>query len=121
MGDMNRREFTAQAVLALLSGVTITISGCGGGNGGGGPANPTPPLGPGDEAGSISGNHGHTAVVTAAEIMAGNSVSLDIQGAGDHNHRLSLTATEVTQIGAGQRVSKTTSLTDSHTHEVTFN
>ena len=82
---IGRREFSRQAVVAILSAATITIVDCGGGDSSPSPA-PTPPPGGGgggggnDVAGAISGNHGHTAVVTAAQITAANSVTLDIRG-----------------------------------------
>jgi len=69
---ISRRDFTLQSILALLSGVTITITDCGGddyggptspGNSGGGTYNPgTGGANPGDVSGVISNNHGHTAV-----------------------------------------------------------
>ncbi|MFI4947114.1 MAG: hypothetical protein ACHP85_27805, partial [Burkholderiales bacterium] len=79
----DRREFTVAAVLAALSGVTITISSCGGSDGSPtGNPNPTPTPTPaaGDKSGSSSGNPGHTAVITAAQLTAGGAVSLDIMG-----------------------------------------
>jgi hypothetical protein len=124
--DLSRREFTAASVMALLAGVTVTISGCGGGSPGSPTPNPTPtptpvPPASGDRAGAVSANHGHTAVVTAAQITAAGSVLLDIRGQADHPHSLSLSAAEVTQIGAGTRVSKTSSTDAAHDHMVTFN
>jgi hypothetical protein len=117
---VDRREFTLAAALAALSGVTITISGCGGG-GSSAPTNPTPPLNPGDKAGSISANHGHTAVIDAARLASPSEVTLDIRGQGDHPHTLTLTASEVTAIAANQRVSKESSSDVAHSHTVTFN
>jgi hypothetical protein len=118
----DRREFTVAAVLAALSGVTITISSCGGGGGGGVTnPNPTPSLGPGDKSGSISGNHGHTAVITAAELTAGGAVNLNIQGQAAHSHFVQLSGAEVTQVSQGARVSKSSSTDDGHSHTVTFN
>lgn len=55
---LDRREFTAPTVLALLSGVTITISGCGDD---GSPTSPSPPRG-GDAVGTVSANHGHRSI-----------------------------------------------------------
>jgi hypothetical protein len=118
---VDRREFTLAAALAALSGVTITISGCGGGGGSSAPTNPTPPLNPGDKAGSVSANHGHTAVITAAQLGSPSEVTLDIRGQGDHPHTLTLTASEVTAIAANQRVSKESSSDAAHSHTVTFN
>ena len=114
---LDRREFTVEAALAVLAGVTITVSGCGGGS----PTSSSPPPGPGDEVGSISDNHGHTAVVRAAQLQAGNAISLSIAGTAGHNHVVDLSAAEVAQIANNQRVSKVSSTGDGHTHTVTFN
>ena len=86
---IGRREFSRQAVVAILSAATITIVDCGGGGDSSPAPGPSPNPNPGgDVAGAISGNHGHTAVVTAAQITAANSVSLDIRGTADHPHTL---------------------------------
>ena len=95
---LDRREFTVAAVLAALSGVTITISGCGGGGGSSNPTNPNPvpSTNPGDKAASsISGNHGHTAVIEAARLNSPSTVALDIRGSADHPHSVELTAAQV--------------------------
>ena len=112
---LDRREFTLQSAMAILSAATITISGCGGGSS---PApspnpnpNPNPNPGPGDVSGTIAGNHGHTAII----------ISLDIRGQADHPHTVSLTAAEITTIGAHQQVVKTSSSDQAHVHTVTFN
>ena len=122
---LDRREFSLRAALALLSGATITIAGCGGDSsstsGPSGNPNPTPSLNPGDRAGSISLNHGHTAVVTAAQITAAGAVILDIRGQGDHTHTVSLSAAQVTTIGTGGRVTMNSTTEDAHNHSVTFN
>jgi hypothetical protein len=118
---IGRREFTREAVIALLSAATITIVDCGGDSSSPSPSpSPTPPP-TGDVAGAISGNHGHTAVVTAAQITAANSVTLDIRGTATHPHSVALSAAEVGMIGNQQRVSKTSSSDDGHSHAVTFN
>jgi hypothetical protein len=125
---LDRREFTADAVLAALSGVVITISGCGGGGGGGysspsAPSAPSPTAGSGttDEVGSISDNHNHRAVVTAAQLVAANAVQLDIRGTADHTHTVTLTAEAVQAIRAGRAVQTDSTTTGDHRHTVTFN
>jgi hypothetical protein len=123
---LDRREFTRQSLLAMLSGVVITISGCGGGGGssGGGTNNPTPPTNPGDERADISANHGHSAVITAAELTAGNQLTVTLRGTvgvADHTHTVDLSSAEVVSIRDGARVSKTSTNQDAHTHTVTFN
>lgn len=118
---LDRREFTLQAILAMLAGVTITISGCGGG--GSSPNNPNPPAGggSGDKTGNVSANHGHTALILAGQLTAGAGVTLDIRGNADHPHTVTLTAAEVMSIAAGTRVGKASSEEQVHTHTVTFN
>src|SRR6187200_201147 len=98
---IGRREFSRSAVIALLSSATITITDCGGGS------EPTPI--PSYVAGSISANHGHEAVVTAAQITAANAVKLEIMGAATHSHSVELSAAEVGMIGARQTVVKVSS------------
>ena len=123
--DFSRREFTAASVMALLAGVTVTLSGCGGGSNPGSPnPNPTPTPAPpasGDKVGAVSANHGHAAIVTAAQITAAGAVSIDMRSMADHTHTLVLTAAEVQQIGAGTRLAKTSTTELSHDHTVTFN
>jgi hypothetical protein len=119
---LDRREFTAAAVMALLAGVSITISGCGGGGGGGGTGSPNQPTPTnGDKLGNVSANHGHVARLTAAELTAASAVTLQIRGDSDHPHTVALTAAEVASIAAGQRVGKASSEDDFHTHTITFN
>lgn len=118
----NRREFTADAIKAMLAGVVITITeGCGGG----GSSNPTSPSGGGGSAGdvngSVSANHGHTATVTRVQLSEGGAVSLDIRGSADHSHTVGLSGAQVTQIASGGRVSVESTSEQAHTHTVIFN
>lgn len=91
---------------------------------------PTQPTGIGtqppvtDVTGFISLNHGHIAVVTAAQITAAQLVTLSIQGTAPHSHTITLTGAQLTQIGQGQRVavvSSPPSIADVHVHDVSFN
>jgi hypothetical protein len=117
---LDRREFTLRAALLALSGVSISISACGGG-GSTSSSTPPPTAGSGDEVGSVSANHGHTAIIRAAELTAGNALNLDISGTAGHPHRVQLSSTEVSQIAGGTRVTKASSTDDGHSHDVTFN
>ena len=118
---LDRREFTLQSAMAILSAATITISGCGGGSSPAPSPSPNPNPGSSDAVGSISGNHGHSAVITSAQLTAANSVTLGIMGTADHPHTVEVTAAEVTQIGAKQRVAKPSTTDAGHQHTVTFN
>jgi hypothetical protein len=116
--DRERREFTVAAALALLGGATITVSGCGGGMG----SSPTGSSGPKDVSASISANHGHTAVITAAQLMAGGAVHLDLTAASTdgHRHAVDLSADDVVRIRSGSSVSKESTETEAHEHMVSF-
>ncbi len=121
---ISRRDFTLKSALALLAGATITITACDSDS-------PTAPTdgsdpGPSGETGSISSNHSHIAQITAAQLTAGDAISLTIQGSAPHTHTVELTMDDVQQIGAGTRVSKESSVTNSvtygnHSHTVSFN
>jgi hypothetical protein len=121
MRRIDRREFAREASLAFLSGVTVTISACGGG----GYSSPTTPSNPsgstGDEVGQISNNHGHVAVIQAAWLTAGTPVQFDIAGSGGHSHIVSLPAAAMLDIREGRPVQTDSSTTDGHNHTVTFN
>ena len=116
---MTRREFTVEAVMALLAGVTITVSGCGGGSSNS-PTSPTPAASA-DVAGTVSANHGHTATITSMQVSTAGAVTLNIQGTATHPHTIALTADEVRQIGSRVQITKTSSSDAGHTHTVTFN
>ncbi len=115
--SLTRREFTLEAALAILAGVTITIGGCGSDS----PSSPSPTPSSGDRTGTISANHGHTATITSAQLTAGNTISLDIRGQATHPHTVAITQAEMVQIAGSQRVSKESTNNDAHTHTVTFN
>ena len=119
---LDRREFTAQAALVALAGVVITISGCGGSSS---PSSPSTPSAAGgsssDKMGTISDNHGHLAVVTGAQLIAGNVVQLDIRGSADHTHTVTLTAEAIQAIQAGRAAVTDSTGASGHAHSVTFN
>jgi uncharacterized membrane protein len=123
---LTRRDFTLAAALALLSGVAITVSGCGGGGSSASPAAPSPTASgstptSSDRTGSISSNHGHSAVIASAQLGASGGITLNIQGTASHPHTVELTGAELSTIANNQRVSKESSSDASHTHTVTFN
>ena len=119
---IDRREFTLQAALAILAGCTITIAeGCGSSYSAPSPT-PTPaPIGaPTDLTGSISANHGHTAVITSAEITAGSAIALDIRGSATHTHTVQISQADLTSLKNKQAVSRDSTNNSDHMHTVTF-
>lgn len=115
---LDRREFTLAAAMAVLSGVAITVAGCGSDSS---PSPAAPSSSGGDKTGSISSNHGHAATVTSAQITAAGGITLAIQGTSSHPHTVTLAASEVSAIAGNQRVSKESSNDSGHSHTVTFN
>jgi hypothetical protein len=122
---LTRREFTLEAALALLAGCVITITeGCGSSSTTSTPSTPSPtPVA--DITGVIGTNHGHAAVITGAQITAGNAISLNIQGTAVHQHTVSITQADLTTLKNRQSVSTTSSSDFSntfgqHSHVVTF-
>jgi len=135
--SVSRREFTEKSAMAILSGVVISITGCGDSSSSPSPTPaPTPaPASPtgssGDAVGVVSSNHGHVAIITQTELTAGNMLVLDIDGEAGHPHLVELSADDLAQIGNGVRVEKSASAlvpsdllypdVEGHSHNVTFN
>ena len=120
---LSRREFTLQFALALLASVVITVDGCGGSSNT--PTSPTPSPAPtpaplADVNGSVSANHGHVAVVTSAQITAGNALSVNIQGTATHPHTVELSQAELGSLRSRTTVTKDSSNNNNHMHTVTF-
>jgi hypothetical protein len=120
---LDRREFSLAAALAVLSGVSITVSACGGGYSSPSTPTPTPTPAPtsGDEIGQISANHGHVAVIKGAQLTSPTDINLDITGTAGHTHHVPLSAAEIGQIAANTRVTKTSTTDSGQNHDVTFN
>lgn len=128
-GTVSRRAFNLRTVLAILGGSTITVSGCRASRAPTSPApaptpSPTPaptPVPVTDKTGVFLANHGHTAVIASAQLLAGGAVRLDIRGTANHPHTLELGAAEIAAIAGGHQVGKESSEDKGHTHYVTFN
>ena len=116
--SVTRREFTLEAGLAILAGCLITISdaACGSSTM---PATPTP-LTTGDVNGVVSANHGHVAVITGAQITAGNAIALDIRGTATHTHTVSVSQADLTTLKNRQQVVSNSTTDSGHSHTVTF-
>jgi hypothetical protein len=111
---ISRRDFTLQSAMAVLAGVTITVGGCGSKS----PASPTSAVT--DVNGVISANHGHKATIQAAQITAGNALSLDIRGEATHPHTVALTQGQLQTLKNRQPVTTESTNDNGHTHTVTF-
>jgi hypothetical protein len=122
---IDRRDFAKEASFAFLGGVTVTVAACGGGGysnpAGGTPPTTLAPAGPSDELGEVSGNHGHQATITSAQIQAGLPITINIEAGAGHPHSVSLPAAAMVDIKAGRPVQLQSTMNNGHDHSVTFN
>ncbi len=88
---------------------------------------PPPPPPPGDDkdclangtVSSIGSNHGHTLVVSKADVDAEVEKTYGIQGGATHAHDVTITAAMFTMLKANNSVTATSSEGSSHSHSVT--
>ena len=119
--SLTRREFTLDAALTVLAGCVITISdACGSSTS---PTATPPPAT--DINGTITANHNHVALITAAQITTGSAFTLSIQGTAAHPHTVSVTQADLTTLRNRQSVTRESSSDPSntfgvHSHSVTF-
>ena len=73
-----------------------------------------------DKNGTISANHGHSAVLTGAAQDAGQAVTLSLTTGSGHTHLLFLSASQVKDAAAGVTVGATSTTVLGHDHIVTF-
>jgi hypothetical protein len=110
--ELSRRKFLKLTVVLGAGGLVMA---CGEGAAEGGNCTQN-----GAKAGAISSNHGHRAIVPAADINANAPKTYSIQGTSNHDHTLSLTAEQLAQLAQGQSVTVTSSTDASHAHTVTL-
>ena len=67
----------------------------------------------------ISANHGHSLVVSPADVAAGVAKTYSIQGAAGHDHLVTITAAQFARLGAGQTITIPSTNGAGHTHSVT--
>ena len=127
-----RRQFTVEMAAALLGGAAVTI-GCGGGASPQGPSPfvppspaspPATPAPPSIGTGAVGNNHGHEAVITSAQLLAGGALRLDITGGAPHPHTVELSAQDVVRIRGGEKLtvdsSEDVGLFGPHRHSIQF-
>jgi ABC-type Fe3+-citrate transport system substrate-binding protein len=105
--------------LALALTLTLGVVACSDDNGN--PNSPSSTTATTDATAVIANNHGHVAVVTLAQINAGNALTLNITGSADHSHTVDLTNDDVVRLRTRQRVERDSTPQNQHTHHITFN
>ncbi len=90
-------------------------------NNSGGNGNPTPDcLANGATASSISSNHGHSLIVSSADVLAEADKIYSIQGSSGHAHEVTVTSANFNTLQSNQQISVTSTNGDGHTHSVTI-
>ena len=67
----------------------------------------------------ISANHGHSLVVSPADVAAGSAKTYSIQGAAGHAHSITISTAQFTQLAAGHAIVIASTVGAGHTHSVT--
>jgi hypothetical protein len=68
----------------------------------------------------MTGHVGHALLIPAADFVAPSEQTYDIKGISPHTHSVTLTAAQLTTLGAGGAVTVTSTLGAGHTHDVTI-
>lgn len=66
----------------------------------------------------ISANHGHSLLVSAADVAAGVAKTYSIAGSSSHDHTVTISAAQFATLAAGRAVTVTSSKDAGHTHTV---
>jgi hypothetical protein len=121
---MTRKQFlgTLFRGTAVAAGGATLLSGCSD-DGGGTPSDAPSGTGNCNANGTtvaIGTDHGHSLVVTKADIAAAASKTYDIRGSSGHTHSVTLTMAHFQALAANQivMVQSTPGGIDSHTHSV---
>ncbi|MEO6280932.1 hypothetical protein [Roseateles sp.] len=115
-------KMTRKGFLGAASGGTVLLllQACGGG-GSDSAASPAPTNGLSScssTGAAISGNHGHSLSIQAADLNSTSALSYSIQGSASHAHMITLSPTQLASLKAGQSVTITSTTDSSHDHSV---
>jgi len=114
---MNRQEFLRSIVgLGLGAGALAACSDDSGGKDA--PASTGNCLAHGTNV-NIGTNHGHTLMVSVADLNAGVDKTYDISGTAGHAHSVTITAAQFATLKANTSISLVSSVGSAHTHSVT--
>lgn len=109
-----------KAFLTGVAGITVTfvVTACGGddssgGTGGEGDGNCTD-----DVDIAITSNHGHDMHIASADFDAGQSKTYSIKGTSDHDHTVTLTAQDFSDLKSGKKVVKESTSSAGHSHPI---
>ncbi|HMI85535.1 MAG TPA: hypothetical protein VK550_15670 [Polyangiaceae bacterium] len=111
---LDRKEF-----LTGIAGVTVTffVTACGGDD-----SEASPGEGDGDcmdDIGvAVTNNHGHDLRIAFADVDAAQSHTYNIKGTSDHDHAVTLTTQDFTDLKSGKKVLKESTSNAGHSHPI---
>jgi hypothetical protein len=114
---MQRRQFLR--VLGGGAAGSVLVAACGD-DGGGAPIDAPASCSEHGAISIISGNHGHSMIVTAAEIGAPMDRDYDLMGSADHTHTATVASALFEQLATNSPVQVTSTVTNGHSHAITI-
>lgn len=69
---------------------------------------------------AISGNHGHSLLVPAADFTDGTDKTYDVHGAATHSHFVTLSLAQRNTLRSGTKVTVVSTTSEFHNHDVTI-
>ena len=120
---MDRKTFIKKSAAALLiAAPAYALMSCGSDDSNDdGPINSGPDCsGTGNNASTISANHGHSLTVTSADVTAGVDKSYNIAGSAGHSHNVTVTAAQFVALGNNEQIQVASTSGNNHNHSVTI-
>lgn len=118
---ITRKEFLASLIKGTAVGAVAAgaLAACGGDDDGDGGTAIDAPAGACSPTATIGTNHGHSLIVSPADIAAAAEKTYDIMGSSAHTHSVTLTAAHFATLAGGTMVMVVSTSGSSHTHSVT--
>ena len=115
---MTRKEFLRTLVGAGMGAAGVAaLAGCG--DDGGETIADAAPLTCATPSVTIGADHGHSLVVTMADVNAGAAKSYNIMGTSAHDHSVMITAAQFAMLKSGMTLNITSGSGGGHTHTIT--
>jgi hypothetical protein len=118
---MDRKDFIKKMAGSVLFAIpVISVLGCSDSSSSSSPPNGNPEndcLKNGTNS-VINSNHGHTIVVSKADVDSGMSKEYDIAGSSGHDHRVTISASSFDKLKSNQSIQVISSNNDGHMHSI---
>ena len=125
---MDRKTFIEKSLgIMLIALPAYSLVSCSSSDDSGGGLQPDPNSNPNAEANcldngtqaSIGSNHGHALTVSQSDVQSGVERTYSIQGTSGHDHTVTITASDFTDLQGNNNITVISSNDDGHTHSVT--